>query len=270
MMHLCRVNGSDFEMPLEFCDELLSLHPESGITKLLLAGMTTNEATMKIEAYTESPLIQILPQQDRSLQTTSSRSVGEQTVIVVRVLTNGGTQSPTITQEKLRNNIFGNPTDFFRPTVKSQYSKCSNGALSLVPANTGGSFPGVVDVVLSQNWAGIKYDLVAQKVLYDAFSVKYTAAQQATFDHIMFCMPAEMNGDFIAFATLNDNFSYYSDPWCSKLSATMHELGHNMGVLHSGKYGGSEYDDVTCTMGYGYEDESGPSRCFNGKLRLVE
>ena len=42
----------------------------------------------------------------------------------------------------------------------------------------------------------------------------------------------------------------------------MHEVGHNLGLGHSGE-GTSEYADESCIMGQGFS-ETGPLHCFNG------
>ena len=43
----------------------------------------------------------------------------------------------------------------------------------------------------------------------------------------------------------------------------MHEIGHNIGLLHSNENGQS-YDDQSCLMGYSYTSNEGPKMCFNG------
>jgi hypothetical protein len=43
----------------------------------------------------------------------------------------------------------------------------------------------------------------------------------------------------------------------------MHEMGHNLGLLHSGEKG-NDYGDVSGYMGYGQRDETTPRKCFNG------
>ena len=42
----------------------------------------------------------------------------------------------------------------------------------------------------------------------------------------------------------------------------MHEVGHNLGMGHSGEAGGWEYGDETCIMGEGFS-EDGPLQCYN-------
>lgn len=43
----------------------------------------------------------------------------------------------------------------------------------------------------------------------------------------------------------------------------MHEVGHNLGLLHAGVKGASQYADQTGMMGYSYSSDDGPVMCFN-------
>ena len=54
----------------------------------------------------------------------------------------------------------------------------------------------------------------------------------------------------------------FNDNWCLSLSATMHELGHNLNLGHSGE-NGDEYDDEVGMMGYSGPAPDGPLKCFN-------
>jgi hypothetical protein len=40
-----------------------------------------------------------------------------------------------------------------------------------------------------------------------------------------------MANDFIAFTSLNDNISFFSDPWCRVPGAVMHEVGKSKGEI---------------------------------------
>jgi hypothetical protein len=43
----------------------------------------------------------------------------------------------------------------------------------------------------------------------------------------------------------------------------MHEIGHNLGLAHSGE-GSEQYADQSGMMGYSYGSDDGPVMCFNG------
>jgi hypothetical protein len=46
----------------------------------------------------------------------------------------------------------------------------------------------------------------------------------------------------IAYAYVNSWNSVYDDDWCMKVSAQVHEIGHNLGLSHSNE-GGESYED---------------------------
>ena len=50
-------------------------------------------------------------------------------------------------------------------------------------------------------------------------------------DYVMYCMPPDTFSG-VAYAYINSWNSIYNDEWCSKLSAQMHEVGHNLNLGH--------------------------------------
>jgi len=63
------------------------------------------------------------------------------------------------------------------------------------------------------------------------------------FDHVMLCLPRGTDGgQLLAYAYINHWLSVYHDEWCNKPSAQMHDIGHNMGLAHSGE-GTEQYAD---------------------------
>ena len=66
----------------------------------------------------------------------------------------------------------------------------------------------------------------------------------------------------IAYAFVNSWLSVYKDRWCNYPSVQMHELGHNLGLDHSGE-GIGEYSDQSGMMGYSYSSDDSPRMCFN-------
>lgn len=49
--------------------------------------------------------------------------------------------------------------------------------------------------------------------------------------------------------------------WCTRVSAQMHEVGHNLGLAHSGE-AGNTYGDQSGMMGYSYNQDE-QKMCFN-------
>lgn len=81
------------------------------------------------------------------------------------------------------------------------------------------------------------------------------------FDHVMLCMPPG-TGAWIAYAYVNSWLSVFNDDWCQQLSTQVHEIGHNMGLPHSGR-DGSSYADKSGMMGFSYKEKDSPQQCFN-------
>jgi len=71
----------------------------------------------------------------------------------------------------------------------------------------------------------------------------------------------------IAFAWINSWASVYANEWCHQYSAVqMHEVGHNLGLGHSGEgdisVGTNEYADQSGNMGFSYAEDD-TYMCFN-------
>merc|ERR1712194_146552 len=81
------------------------------------------------------------------------------------------------------------------------------------------------------------------------------------YDLVMVCQPPG-SGSWVAYAYINSWISFYNDYWCQKVSAQMHEVGHNLGLGHSNQ-GSQAYGDQSGMMGFSYNKDDGPKMCFN-------
>ena len=87
-------------------------------------------------------------------------------------------------------------------------------------------------------------------------------------DLVMFRVPANPNANMAAYGYLNHWLTvFFGDAYFSSVSIQMHEVGHNLGLHHSGFVTGNdpiqnEYGDWTGAMGLGtiYDDER---ICYN-------
>mmetsp|Transcript_16814 Transcript_16814/g.34632 ORF Transcript_16814/g.34632 Transcript_16814/m.34632 type:complete len:107 (+) Transcript_16814:1-321(+) len=80
------------------------------------------------------------------------------------------------------------------------------------------------------------------------------------FDLVLFAMPPGIVPEFSAYAYVGSPFSYYTDDNIENTMVTMHEVGHNLGLQHSGE-GSEEYGDASGFMGYSATHN--PSMCYN-------
>jgi len=157
--------------------------------------------------------------------------------------------------------------------LKSQYNRCSYGELQIqeyqgdIPGfPTEPNAPGVVDVVVNTAANGNTRQAIQALANTELQNMLGVSDPGTVFDLVMFCMPPG-TGTWIAYAYINKWDSYYNNDWCQAVSSQMHEVGHNIGLHHSGEYEGSdsvqEYGDQTDMMGYSYRSDDTPAMCFN-------
>jgi hypothetical protein len=162
-------------------------------------------------------------------------STGTLETLVVRVIANNGVQPPS--EMQLYDDIFDDSS-----SLKSQYGGCSKGQLNIIPTERYGSSTAGTTGGGNSERTGI----VTVKVDVDSFDrlsiepFALAAAEAAVdgplsnFGLVIFCHPEGSTEDFIGYAYVNDYRSFYNDFWCSNMSALVHEVGHNLGLDHSG------------------------------------
>merc|ERR1712226_39401 len=159
---------------------------------------------------------------------------------------------------------------------KTQFSKCSHNNVNIVPAEKDGfsttaggtEYNGIINVEIDTK--------ASQTESYNMINTAVALAESDLdgylndyFDLVMICQPpgtykgSSDNTGWLAYAWVDYHISVYNDYWCNSVSAQMHEIGHNLGLLHSGKKGGVEYADTSGMMGYSYNYDDIPAMCFN-------
>lgn len=195
---------------------------------------------------------------------------GVMNTLVVRV--NANDNSPP-SAASLSNDIFSD--DY---CLKSQFNTCSYGKLQIEEyvegtiAELPTAAPGVVDLYVDANAEGNDsktMESLANEALKTALGLSGSESPGDVFDLVLYCMPPGM-GNWLSYAYIYEYDSYYNDEDCSYLSAQMHEVGHNLGLHHSGEFAGDEpatvadeYEDQTGYMGYTYLYDDIPAMCFN-------
>jgi hypothetical protein len=177
-------------------------------------------------------------------------------VLVVHVTANDF--STEVLPSALGDSVFGTLGD--TANLASQYEACSYGTKKFVPAVGANIVDGVASLTISIDVKDVS-DGTVRNAVTAAGNVLFGDIR-AQADHVMYALPSNTSGSWIAYAYVDSWLSVYNDKWATYLSAQMHEVGHNLDVAHSNE-GGTEYADQSGMMGYSYSQDDGPVMCFN-------
>jgi hypothetical protein len=185
--------------------------------------------------------------------------VGGHTALMVRVTSLDST--PSLSAEVLRQRLF-----YDNVTPSSALRGCSFGQFKIFPANGENIELGMGEIEIGLSTKGKSMSLEIEQAITTAANDKF--GDISRFDFVMFCVPPGTDGDWSAYTAMGYFISYYNDEFCGILSAVVHEVGHNLGLGHSG-VGDNEYADQTGFMGYGYRKIGSPIQCFNGYKNYI-
>jgi len=184
--------------------------------------------------------------------------IGPKKTLVIRIVGDG--VGPEASLVQIRDEVFGSDI-----TLKSQMEKCSHGKLTIQPfsGQTQGQFfqhivGGVVELGITTNPYGKNDKQMENDVMEAAWYVFGDLYSQ--FDLVLFVLPPGIVPSFAAYAYIGTPFSFFSNNKIEDAMVQMHEIGHNLGLQHSGK-GEEEYGD---TSGYmGYTEKKDVQMCYN-------
>lgn len=210
--------------------------------------MHDNQLFVRDDAVFE--VLDPVPIHMRRLSLSPPSTIGTRSIFIVRVSTSDSTPSKSLSE------IQQGIATMNAVSFQSQFHACSFGQLQWKLA-------GGVDVFLPQSISSFKkpFDLL-QAAITVAKTLLDVNDMRELGDHIMFCQPGGMEG-WVAVAAINHWSSNFNEGFHLSLSVLMHEISHNLGLLHSG-IGSDAYADLTGYMGGGAASETFPRKCFNG------
>ncbi len=220
-----------------------------------VSTMIVNRAIIDTESFKmflpSNAIVQVRTERDRERRL-SSKTMGNLKTIMVRIIDNQNRQ-PTKSISDLRNDVFLDSS-----CLKSQMEGCSHGKVTIAPHGGTGVFDLHVDHDLAESNNG---DVLHNKAFL-AFQAQFgDPFDTSKFDLVMFCNPPQYTQIAGAWGQVNGPISNYADDWCSSVAGQMHEVGHNLGLEHSGE-GGDQYGDTSGYMGSTSQNDD-HSMCFN-------
>ena len=106
----------------------------------------------------------------------------------------------------------------------------------------------MLELYLEQETEGVDKSVVDRWV-WDKLGSNGINFPLSSVDHYMYVMPGNVEfGGAAAYACVWCPKTVYRENQASNYQVLLHEVGHNLGHVHSGKDGGS-YNDRTCWMG---------------------
>lgn len=176
-------------------------------------------------------------------------------VLIVRVIGDAGDEPPQNSrQDQLAEAVFGTGEPG-SDSAFDQYDRCSFGKLQFIPAEGHPQISnGVMDVQIDASLEGRDIYRIRTMFQVAAATALNVSSLGEEFDHVIFCVPdgtvvPRRGKDWGAFARIGNIDSYYNSRHqrCTTVGTLAHELGHNLGMHHSGT-SGQPYGDRTGTV----------------------
>lgn len=231
----CVNDHVSYDLPLLRSDDI-----KSGNT-IKLKNIILDEANATIVRTSDSQVEVVASSGNLLRRRKLAISPGERKMLVIRVNYRGKT--PQLSTEELAGRVFGLGDKQVGISVSQQFKACSFGKIEMKPFQAVGIENGVTEVSIATAVSGSFSVVALQNLVFEKIKATWQIGQ---IDHFLLVVPDAglefFGGSYLAYAYLNNDISVYSDLWGGRLSAIMHELGHNFGLHHSGQ-GALEYGD---------------------------
>jgi hypothetical protein len=184
-------------------------------------------------------------------------SVTNESNVLVLHVTSLDSQTSASPSE-LSDSVFGTYGDPIN--LATQYDACSYGKKTFVAAQGADIVDGVAQISIGINSSGASRTTVMNAVTTAANDL--LGSLSSNFDHVLYALPPGTSDSWIAYGYFNNYRTVYNNSWATKVSAQMHEVGHNFYLQHSSE-GSNSYGDQQGMMGYSYNQDDSPVMCFN-------
>ena len=242
----------DMTYQIDLPEDFLSANMDEIMTGTAQICIPGGQAVRSVNGETDSMII-IPPGADIQMVGVSlfrrqllSRGYGARKTLVVRAVgTDGG---PDESRDLLAGAVFGIGPEPLENSMRAQFQRCSFGQIDFLPAT---GFPqivnGIMDVNVGYRMNGKDISQMQDDIVEKTEDALGLNALSTEFDHVLFCIPPGVHkkGDsWLAYASRPGWKSFYLSKYCGGLSVLMHEIGHNIGLRHSGE-GSKDYGDET-------------------------
>ena len=239
-------------LKLSWSDEYIKQIIDSGVIVSGRSYLTYDSMLVENQfIYTDSDTIQNVATEPPPHHAPYAQSV-QKTILIVLVSALDSSISSSLTN--VSGKVFGTLDN--STSVASQFQACSFNQLNFVPFSADNVVDGVLEISLPITISGLPNYKVQDSV------TEAIGGRPMYADYVIYCLPPGTTGDWIAYGYVNGWLSVYNDKWCNSLSAKMHEIGHNLGLAHSGE-NGNPYGDTSGYMGYSSGADHTPLMCYN-------